>query len=113
MAGDALAELRALARSQHHVVSRPKRQANLGNDSRWIGRVDVKDPELSLIGEADSETFHFAPIDGDDDAARDEAFGEAGLEVVRFTEHEIWHEPRVVVARWRAARAICQRNRTE
>ena len=86
---------------------RPQRQANLGNDSRWIGRVDVKDPELALIGEADSEMFHFAPIDGDDDAARDKAFGEAGFDVVRFTEHEIWHEPAVVVARWREARAKC------
>jgi hypothetical protein len=90
---------------------RPIRQANLGNDSRWIGRVDVRDPELPLIGEADSETFHFAPIDGDDDAARDEAFGEAGFSVARFTEHEIWHDPQVVIARWREARAKCQRNR--
>jgi very-short-patch-repair endonuclease len=90
---------------------RPKRQVNLGNDSRWIGRVDVKDPELSLIGEVDSETFHFAPIDGDDDAARDRAFGAAGFTVVRWTEHEIWHEPGLVVARWRDARAKCQAKR--
>ncbi|MBA3653734.1 MAG: hypothetical protein H0W70_06010, partial [Actinobacteria bacterium] len=86
-------------------LPRLKRQSNLGDDSRWIGRVDGKDPELPLIGEVDSEMFHFAPIDGEDDEARDAAFGEAGLKVVRFTEHEIWHEPDVVIARWRAARA--------
>jgi very-short-patch-repair endonuclease len=90
---------------------RPTRQVNLGNDSRWIGRVDIKDPQLPLIGEADSETFHFAPIDGDDEAARDKAFGEAGFHVVRFTEHEIWHERAVVVQRWREARAKCQTDR--
>jgi hypothetical protein len=90
---------------------RPKRQVNLGNDSRWIGRVDVKDPELPLVAEVDSEMFHFEPIDGDDDAARDAAFGGAGLPVVRFTEHEVWHEPQVCIARWRAARAKCQSNR--
>lgn len=90
---------------------RPKRQANLGNDSRWIGRVDIKDPELPLIGEVDSEMFHFAPIDGDDDATRDADFGEAGFDVVRFTESEVWHEPATCVARWRAARANCHQKR--
>jgi very-short-patch-repair endonuclease len=90
---------------------RPKRQVNLGNDSRWIGRVDLKDPELPLIAEADSETFHFAPIDGDDDAARDRAFGEAGLAIERFTDHEIWHDPRAVVRRWKSARAKCHQKR--
>jgi very-short-patch-repair endonuclease len=86
---------------------RPKRQVNLGNDSRWIGRVDVKDPELPLIGEVDSEMFHFAPIDGDEDAARDRAFGDAGYDVVRFKESEVWHEPRVCADRWLEARAKC------
>ncbi|MBA3653202.1 MAG: hypothetical protein H0W70_03300 [Actinobacteria bacterium] len=100
-----------LASLLEKVGPRPKRQVNLGNDSRWIGRVDLKDPELPLIAEADSETFHFAPIDGDDDAARDKAFGEAGLTVVRFTEHEIWHEPAVCIARWRQARSNCQSER--
>jgi hypothetical protein len=90
---------------------RPVRQPNLGNDSRWIGRVDVKDPELPLIGEADSEMFHFAPIDGDDDAQRDVDFRDAGFEVARFKEHEIWHEPVAVVARWDEARAKCQAKR--
>jgi hypothetical protein len=87
-----------------------KRELNLGDDSRWIGRVDGKDPELPLIAEVDSEAFHFAPIDGDEDALRDEAFGSAGMKVVRFTEWEVWHEPRVVVARWRDARLEARRN---
>ena len=90
---------------------RPKRQVNLGNDSRWIGRVDIKDPELPLTGEVDSEMFHFAPIDGDDDDMRDADFGDASFEVVRFKENEIWHEPAVCVERWRTARAKCQANR--
>jgi len=88
-----------------------KRQVNLGNDSRWIGRVDLKDPEFPLVAEADSDTFHFAPIDGDDDAVRDNAFGAGGVTVVRFTETEIWHQPQVCIERWRAARAKCQAER--
>jgi very-short-patch-repair endonuclease len=98
-----------LASLLEEVGPRPKRQVNLGNDSRWIGRVDLKDPELPLIAEADSETFHFAPIDGDDDAARDKAFRKAGFTVVRFTEGEIWHEPQVVQRRWAEERANCHR----
>ncbi|MBV8692278.1 MAG: hypothetical protein JOY57_11510 [Actinobacteria bacterium] len=90
---------------------RPKRQLNLGNDSRMIGRVDVKDPDLPLMGEVDSETFHFAPIDGDDDTQRDSDFGDAGFDVVRFKESEIWHDPATCVERWRAARAKCQAKR--
>lgn len=100
-----------LASLLERVGPRPKRQVNLGNDSRWIGRVDLKDPELPLIAEADSDTFHFEPIDGEDDAARDKAFGEAGLAVVRFTETEIWHQPQVVMDRWVEARRNCQANR--
>jgi very-short-patch-repair endonuclease len=90
---------------------RPKRQANLGNDSRWIGRVDIKDPELPLTGEVDSDMFHFEPIDGADDATRDADFDDGGFDVVRFKESEVWHEPAVCVERWRAARAKCQSKR--
>jgi very-short-patch-repair endonuclease len=90
-----------------------QRQVNLGNDSRWIGRVDLKDPELPLVAEADSDTFHFAPIDGEDDDARDKAFGESGLQVVRFTEDEIWHQRQVVVDRWRNERRKCQAERAD
>lgn len=90
---------------------RPKRQVNMGNDSRFIGRVDIKDPELPVSGEVDSEMFHFAPIDGDDDANRDDDFDGAKVIVVRFKEAEIWHEPQVCIERWRAARAKCQANR--
>lgn len=90
---------------------RPKRQVNAGNDSRRIGRVDIKDPELPLLGEVDSEMFHFEPIDGDDDAARDADFDDAGFDLVRFKESEIWHDPALCVERWRAARAKCQSKR--
>jgi very-short-patch-repair endonuclease len=82
---------------------------NLGDDSRWIGRVDGLDPELPLVAEVDSERFHFAPIDGDEDAARDEALGTAGLTVVRFTESDVWHDPARVVRRWRDARRRVKR----
>ena len=59
-----------LASLLEEVGPRPKRQVNLGNDSRWIGRVDLK-------------------------------------------EHEIWHEPDLVKARWAAERMNCQRKTTQ
>lgn len=108
---DSNLEDRACSLLEDAGFPRPRRQVNMGNDSRLIGRVDIRDSELPLTGEIDSEMFHFAPIDGDHDAARDSEFRDAGVTVVRFMESEIWHEPEVCVARWRAARANCHQKR--
>jgi hypothetical protein len=81
----------------------PVRQANVGG-ARWIGRVDVRDPALPVIGEIDSDLFHTAPLDVAADAKRDEELTAAGFVVVRFTEFEVWHRRDVVVDRWREAR---------
>lgn len=83
----------------------PVRQRNVGDQVRWIGRVDVRDPGLALIGEVDSDLFHTAPLDRESDAERDARLTAAGFVVKRFTEFEVWHDRRAVVERWRAGRA--------
>ncbi len=87
----------------------PKRQRNTGDDVSWIGRIDMRDPELPLIGEIDSDLFHTAPLDVASDAERDERLTAAGFRVERFTEAQIWRDPSGVVERWRRARQQTQR----
>ena len=82
----------------------PKRQVNVGNDNAWIGRIDMLDPEVPLVGEIDSDTFHLAPLDAGSDQVRDDDLTAAGFAVERFTEFQVWHQPDVVVRRSRAAR---------
>lgn len=82
----------------------PKRQRNLGDQVSWIGRVDMLDPELPLVGEIDSDLFHTAPLDVASDAERDEKLKAAGFEVEHFKEFEVWHRRSVVIERWQRAR---------
>jgi very-short-patch-repair endonuclease len=82
----------------------PKRQRNIGDDASWIGRIDMCDPELPLLGEIDSDLFHTAPLDASADAERDDRLTAAGFRVERFPERQIWYEPGTVVERWRRAR---------
>lgn len=89
----------------------PVRQLNVGDEASWIGRVDVRDPELPLTGEIDSDLFHIAPLDAESDDQRDERLAAAGFEVVRFKEAEIWHDRVAVVDRWREARRRTSRSR--
>ncbi|MEY2471535.1 MAG: hypothetical protein QOK28_864 [Actinomycetota bacterium] len=87
----------------------PKRQRNLGDNVSWIGRIDMVDPEVPLVGEIDSDLFHTAPLDLESDSIRDERLSAAGFVVERFTEFEVWHRPAVVIERWRAARVGARR----
>jgi len=82
----------------------PKRQRNIGDDVSWIGRIDMRDPELPLVGEIDSDLFHTAPLDVAADELRDERLAATGIRVERFTEAQIWRDPAGVVERWRRAR---------
>jgi hypothetical protein len=89
----------------------PKRQRNTGDDVSWIGRIDMRDPELPLIGEIDSDLFHTAPLDVASDAVRDERLIAAGFTVERFTEAQVWRDPNAVVERWRRAREAARRSK--
>ncbi len=83
----------------------PVKQADTGDDARWIGRVDFRDSEVPLIAEVNSDTFHTAPLDLEADERRYKDLTAAGFRVEPFTEHEVWHEPAVVRRRWGEARA--------
>lgn len=83
---------------------RPVPQVDSFGLDGWFGRVDVRDPDVPLIGEVDSDRYHLAPLDKADDARRDEAAKAAGFKIERFKEFEVWYEPATVVDRWRTAR---------
>ena len=96
-----------------HVVTEagfpePIRQRNVGDTASWIGRVDVIDPKLPLIGEVDSDLFHTAPLDQESDAERDERLKAAGFHVERFKEREVWYDKAAVIERWRKGREIAR-----
>jgi hypothetical protein len=93
-------------------MPRPRSQVNAGSDDDWFGRVDLLDSELPLIAEIDSDRFHVAPLDKASDASRDAKAGRAGFEVERFSEHQVWHEPSVVITRWAKARQRVRRAQT-
>jgi very-short-patch-repair endonuclease len=76
-----------------------RRQVNVGDGMRWIGRVDFKDPVLPLILEVQSERFHASLIDRQLDATRIEGLRASGFVVVELTDTEVWLRREVVVAK--------------
>lgn len=87
-----------------------RRQVDLGGE-RWCGRVDFVAVDLPLVAEVDSETYHSALSSRADDTVREAALTDAGFKVVRITDQEVWHNPRVIVDRVRAARHLLLRQR--
>jgi very-short-patch-repair endonuclease len=81
-----------------------RRQVNVGDGLRWIGRVDFKDPDLPLIIEVQSERFHTSLIDRQLDAERIARLRAAGFIVVELTDTEVWLKRSVVVEKIRAGR---------
>ena len=80
------------------------RQVDVGGHE-WVGRVDFLDRGLRVVVEVDSHLHHSSLLDRAHDLRRDEQLRAAGwTEVVRVTEEEIWRQPRLAVARVRAAR---------
>ena len=80
-----------------------ERQRNL-LDQEWLGRVDFVDERRKLVIEVDSAFCHAALIDEEADAARTEALTAAGYRVERFTDADIWFDPKSTVARLRTIR---------
>jgi hypothetical protein len=96
-----------------HVITEaglpePVRQRNVGDSVSWIGRVDVKDPQLPLIGEIQSDLFHTAPLDCESDAERVARLEAAGFHVETFPEREVWYDKDAVVEKWRKGREIAR-----
>jgi very-short-patch-repair endonuclease len=62
------------------------------------GRVDFYWPELGLIVEADSLRFHRTPLQQAANLVRDHRHAIGKLRTLRFSHHQIFHEPEHVTA---------------
>lgn len=86
-------------------LPKPRSQRKLGPH-----RVDFHWPEYDLVVEVDSLRYHRTPLQQAEDRARDHAHFKAERPHLRFTYHEIVHQPDYVIGlltevRLRAARA--------
>jgi very-short-patch-repair endonuclease len=81
-----------------------RRQVDIGNDERWLGRVDFLEDRAMVVVEIQSHAFHESELDRAADEARHSAFRAAGFEVVEFTEYQVWHEGQAVIDALRTAR---------
>ncbi len=62
-----------------------------------IGRSDHRDPDLPMVVEVNSLTFHTAPSDRAADQRRYGRMTDAGFTVVVVWEHDLWSRPADVV----------------
>ena len=70
-----------------------EQQRNLGDENRWIGRVDFVDMRAGIVVEVDPAPFHTSLLDVAHDTARREQLRAAGLHVISVTERELFHAP--------------------
>ncbi|HEX8742576.1 MAG TPA: type IV toxin-antitoxin system AbiEi family antitoxin domain-containing protein [Thermoleophilaceae bacterium] len=80
-------------------LGRPESQRRLGR-----GRVDFWWPELNLVVECDSLRYHRTAEQQREDRRRDHVHLLAGRTYVRFTAHQVMHDPEYVVATLRELR---------
>jgi hypothetical protein len=73
-------------------LPRPESQRQLGRH-----RVDFFWPELNLVVECDSLRYHRTQLQQAEDRQRDHAHLLAGRTFLRFTHHQVAHEPEYVV----------------
>lgn len=82
-----------------------RRQVNLGDAERWIGRVDFLDREVPFVLEVQSHRFHRSRIDSQLDATRIDRLDAAGFEVEQVFDEDVWYRPELVLETIRAGRA--------
>ena len=81
----------------------PAREINVGDDDRWVGRVELVYREAKVLIEADSRLHHSSLLDRASDLARDNRLMAAGWRVLRFDWDTIINRPHEVVALVRTA----------
>jgi very-short-patch-repair endonuclease len=81
------------------------RQANVGSQSSWIGRVDFIDRARKVVVEVQSDLHHTSVSDVRDDAERRAAMVASGWTFCEVWEFEIWHRPQQALRRVRLARS--------
>jgi very-short-patch-repair endonuclease len=81
-----------------------RRQIHLGDQERWVGRIDFVDDELPFSVEVQSELFHGSVSDRRRDKERIQALRDGGHVVLEIWETEIWRDPDDVVRKVREER---------
>lgn len=75
----------------------PLRRQPLVGGHEPIGRADFRDPDLALVVEVNSLTFHTTPTDREADKMRYQRFNDAGLSVAVIWEDDLWSRPTAVL----------------
>jgi very-short-patch-repair endonuclease len=83
-------------------LDEPERQIRMGNEHRFIGRVDFRWRGKRIVVEVDGRQ-HRAPLDQRADRERDAALFAEGWRVLRFTWWQLVFEPEAVIAALEAA----------
>jgi hypothetical protein len=81
----------------------PELQVDMSDDQGFIARVDALWRPQRVVGEADSDRFHTAPLDVAADKRRDERLSALGYTVVRCKEAAIRRRSPSIVTHLRAA----------
>jgi very-short-patch-repair endonuclease len=84
-------ERRFLAIARAVGLPKPRAQAHLSSY-----RVDFHWPQLGLVAETDSLTYHRTAADQAVDIRRDQAHARAGMRTLRFTHWQVFHQPAYV-----------------
>ena len=77
-----------------------RRQVDSGGE-HWSGRVDFRHATLPVVIEVQSAIHHSSLTDRAADERRIGRLRRDGFDVVEVTDHEVWTEPREVVAKVR------------
>ncbi len=75
----------------------PRREVNLGSDTKWNGRVEFVF-DYGVIVEIDGRRWHTAMVDNDADRRRDNEFTASGFAPLRFTYLDLVDTPAMVAA---------------
>lgn len=86
-----------------------ERQIDIGDEDRWIGRIDFFDAAAGLVVEVDPAPFHSSLLDSERDEQRRSQLTAAGLRVVSVTERDLWHRPDELRRRLREAYSASRR----
>jgi very-short-patch-repair endonuclease len=83
-----------------------RRQVDLGDGQRWLGRVDFVHVSRPFLVEVQSELHHSALVDQQADAARIQALRAAGFVVETVWEHDLWTNAASVVEQLRSGERL-------
>ncbi|HKY15718.1 MAG TPA: type IV toxin-antitoxin system AbiEi family antitoxin domain-containing protein [Microthrixaceae bacterium] len=80
-----------------------ERQVNVGGEDTWLGRSDFRHQRRPVVVFVDHARWHSALIDRRRDEEQRRELEDAGFEVVRVTDVDVWHRPAQVVELVRVA----------